>query len=64
MRDRGVGFDVAAVTEGHGITQSIRARLERIGGTAVVESAPGQGTEVRLSVPLDVIAATNDETRR
>ena len=64
VRDRGVGFDVAAVTEGHGITQSIRARLERIGGTAVVESAPGQGTEVRLSVPLDVIAATNDEARR
>ena len=64
VRDRGVGFDVAAVTEGHGISQSIRARLERIGGTAVVESSPGQGTEVRLSVPLDVMAATNDETRR
>ncbi len=64
VRDRGIGFDVAATTEGHGITQSIRARLERIGGSADIESAPGQGTEVRLSVPLEVTAAPPDEARR
>ncbi|MEO5901406.1 MAG: PspC domain-containing protein [Ilumatobacteraceae bacterium] len=63
VRDRGVGFDIGATTEGRGIAQSIRARLERIGGTATVQSSPGAGTEVRLSVPRSAIAA-HDETRR
>ena len=64
VRDRGAGFDVAATTEGRGIARSIRARLDRIGGTAVVDSAPGGGTEVRLSVPLGAVAAPVDESRR
>ena len=64
IRDRGVGFDVAATTEGRGIAQSIRTRLERIGGTATIESTPGAGTEVRLSVPIDASSTTHDEARR
>ena len=34
-----------------GIAQSIRARMARFGGTAVVRSSPGEGTEVELSMP-------------
>jgi phage shock protein PspC (stress-responsive transcriptional regulator) len=53
VRDKGCGFDPAAVAaDSHGITHSIRGRLERCGGRARVESAPGAGTEWELEVPL------------
>jgi signal transduction histidine kinase len=52
VRDRGRGFDPEAVPEDRqGIAQSIRARVARFGGLAVVRSAPGDGAEVQLSVP-------------
>ncbi|MDX6572567.1 MAG: hypothetical protein QOC86_1723, partial [Gaiellales bacterium] len=52
VRDRGAGFDPAAVPDDRqGIRESIRGRLERAGGSAVVTSAPGAGTEVELRVP-------------
>ena len=50
VRDRGRGFDPAKVAEDrHGVRSSIVGRMERHGGTAVVRSQPGEGTEVRLS---------------
>jgi len=52
VRDRGKGFDPAAPTDRRGIAESIVGRLERNGGTAVVRSAPGEGTEVELRLPL------------
>jgi signal transduction histidine kinase/phage shock protein PspC (stress-responsive transcriptional regulator) len=64
VRDRGVGFDLTAATEGQGIAHSITARLERIGGAATIESALGSGTEVRLSVPLGSTVPAHDEIRR
>ncbi|HUI05091.1 MAG TPA: PspC domain-containing protein [Acidimicrobiales bacterium] len=52
VRDRGRGFDPGAVRgERRGISQSIRARMERHGGSAVIRSTPGQGTEVALVMP-------------
>jgi signal transduction histidine kinase len=52
VRDRGAGFDPDAVaTDRQGIAESIRARMTRHGGTAVIRSAPGQGTEVELVMP-------------
>jgi len=49
IRDRGVGFDPAAVPIGRmGIAQSIVGRMERHGGSAVIRSSPSEGTEVRL----------------
>jgi signal transduction histidine kinase len=52
VRDRGRGFEPDAVPEGRqGIAQSIRARMARCGGTALVRSAPGEGAEVQLSMP-------------
>jgi len=51
VRDRGVGFDPAAIPDGRqGVRESIKGRLERAGGTAVVTSTPGEGTEVELRV--------------
>jgi signal transduction histidine kinase len=52
VRDRGRGFDPDAVPgDRQGIARSIRARVARFGGSAVVRSAPGAGAEVQLSMP-------------
>ena len=51
VRDRGSGFDPDALPpDAHGIAESIRARMERAGGTAAVASSP-EGTEVELRLP-------------
>ncbi len=52
VRDRGCGFDPATVPDDRrGIAESIRTRMQRCGGSAVVRSRPGEGTEVELAVP-------------
>jgi len=52
VRDRGRGFEPDAVPgDRQGIAQSIRARVARFGGSATIRSAPGEGTEVELSMP-------------
>jgi signal transduction histidine kinase len=52
VRDRGVGFKPDAVaSDRRGISESMRARMARRGGTVIIRSAPGAGTEVELSVP-------------
>jgi signal transduction histidine kinase len=52
VRDRGQGFDRAAVPQDRqGIAQSIEARVSRFGGDAVIRSAPGEGAEVQLRMP-------------
>ncbi len=52
VRDRGRGFDPAAVpSDRHGIAHSIRARLERHGGRVSITTGPGRGTEVELRIP-------------
>jgi signal transduction histidine kinase len=51
VRDAGAGFDPEAVeTDRRGISESIRGRMERVGGTAHVISAPGEGTDVELEL--------------
>lgn len=53
VRDRGVGFDPDSVAEDRmGIRTSITGRIERHGGTAEISSAPGEGTEVTLTMSL------------
>ena len=58
VRDDGVGFDpgrlAAAEAEGRiGVSRSITGRLHDLGGTAVVTSAPGAGTEIELRLGRD-----------
>ena len=51
VRDRGHGFDVNAIpADRGGITNSIRGRMQRAGGTATVRSS-NEGTEVELVQP-------------
>ncbi|MEM8705050.1 MAG: PspC domain-containing protein [Actinomycetota bacterium] len=53
VRDTGVGFDPDEIAEDRlGVRESILGRMERVGGTAEIISAPGEGTEVRLAVPV------------
>jgi signal transduction histidine kinase len=53
VRDRGSGFDPSQVPEDrHGLSGSVTGRMQRHGGVAVIRSAPGDGTEVRLEMPL------------
>ncbi|HLM95989.1 MAG TPA: PspC domain-containing protein [Acidimicrobiales bacterium] len=52
VRDRGQGFAPGAVArDRRGIAESIRARMTRHGGSAVIRSAPDQGTEIELIMP-------------
>ncbi len=54
VRDRGVGFDPAAVPEDRqGLRGSIEGRMQRHGGKANVRSAAGAGTEVELTMDRD-----------
>ncbi|HXG41466.1 MAG TPA: ATP-binding protein [Dehalococcoidia bacterium] len=56
VSDDGRGFDVAAVTaqrdRGLGIF-GMQERAALVGGSLVVRSRPGRGTEVRVAVPLE-----------
>jgi signal transduction histidine kinase len=53
VRDRGAGFDPDAVAvDRQGVRGSITDRMARHGGQGEVRSAPGDGTEVRLHLPL------------
>jgi len=53
VRDRGVGFDPESIPEDrYGVRQSIHDRMARHGGTAEITSTPGDGTEVRLHLPV------------
>ncbi len=49
IQDNGKGFNPAAVREGNGLP-NLRQRAQEIAGTLSVESAPGQGTTIRLMV--------------
>ncbi len=52
VRDRGKGFDPAAVPgDRKGVAESIHGRTGRHGGEATVQSAPGEGTKVTLTMP-------------
>jgi signal transduction histidine kinase len=54
VRDRGPGFDPAAVApDRRGVRDSIVARMERAGGRAEIRSGTGTGTEVGLFIAGD-----------
>jgi signal transduction histidine kinase/phage shock protein PspC (stress-responsive transcriptional regulator) len=53
VRDRGPGFELGDVApDRRGVRESIVGRMERHGGRAVINSRPGEGTEVELSLPV------------
>jgi signal transduction histidine kinase len=53
VTDQGTGFDPKTVSaDRKGIAESIRSRVERVGGEAEIGSEPGEGTEVILRLAL------------
>jgi signal transduction histidine kinase len=51
VTDQGRGFDLDEIdADRKGIAESIRGRMARNGGTAVIESSEGVGTEVHLTM--------------
>jgi signal transduction histidine kinase len=53
VTDQGAGFDPASIpADRKGIAESIRSRVERVGGEAEIESERGEGTEVILRLGL------------
>ena len=55
--DDGAGFDVGSQMQGLGL-QSIRERVQLLGGTLVIDSAPDSGTQVNVRVPIGMPVAT------
>jgi signal transduction histidine kinase len=52
VRDRGRGFDPAAVPgDRKGLAESVHARMSRRGGSVTVRSTQGEGTEISLTMP-------------
>ncbi|MGH2534516.1 MAG: sensor histidine kinase [Thermomicrobiales bacterium] len=66
IQDDGGGFDPAArngansTQDGYGLA-AMRARVEGLGGTLSVESAPGQGTTIAAAVPALTVAAVEEK---
>jgi signal transduction histidine kinase len=53
VTDQGRGFVPGTVpSDRKGITESIRSRMDKVDGEVVIESEPGEGTEVMLKLAL------------
>jgi signal transduction histidine kinase len=71
VEDNGKGFDPSQARDIHGL-ENMRDRLEALGGTLTVRSAPGAGTRVEgkapgsgsaspVSIPATVVATSLDQ---
>ncbi len=52
IKDDGLGFDAEQTFPGHLGLRSMRERAERVGGCLAINSRPGQGTTIRVWMPL------------
>jgi signal transduction histidine kinase len=57
IADDGVGFDTAVpAAAGHDGLANMQARVDELGGSLAIDSAPGRGTRVAVQVPLAAAA--------
>jgi signal transduction histidine kinase len=62
VTDRGVGFNPEEVRQRGGLgLVSMQERVHLVHGTFSVDSAPGEGTKIRVMVPLGVAERTHSE---
>ena len=52
LRDDGIGFDTDGSFPGHLGLQSMRERALRLRGTITLESTPGFGTHIAVTIPI------------
>jgi len=67
IEDDGAGFDVKAVQSdckrrGLGLT-GMKERLHAIGGTLMIDSAPGHGTKLLIQLPTEISNANSHSAR-
>lgn len=61
ISDDGLGFDpLAEITDQHIGLIGMRERVEVLGGTFNVDSAPGHGTNIRVRLPLTILEAEDE----
>ena len=60
LKHDGRGFDPAAAHDGNGLT-NVRQRVARVAGTMHLESGPGRGARLTVTVPLN--ATANEDGR-
>jgi signal transduction histidine kinase len=61
VSDNGTGFDVHKLnTVGHVGLEGMRERVEILGGTFQLESTVGQGTVIRVSLPMQVVGVDDE----
>ena len=56
VRDDGCGFELGGQPgprQGHFGIEGMRERVERLGGSLAIDTAPGSGTTVQIAVPLE-----------
>jgi signal transduction histidine kinase len=63
IEDDGVGFDPGGVHVGQHGLRKLRERVSRLGGQLWLDSAPGAGTVVRISIPATGAAGEARERR-
>jgi PAS domain S-box-containing protein len=66
VEDDGIGFTAEALQSGSGSKKgfglfSIRERLGQLGGSMEIDSTPGKGARITLSIPASLIRANNKE---
>jgi signal transduction histidine kinase len=69
IRDDGVGFDreaaIARREAGRGMgLPGIQERVAALGGTLRIDSVPGRGTELDVSIPVEATDVARDNARR
>lgn len=52
VQDWGIGFNLAEVSQDHFGLEGIRQRAAVMGGSAVIDSSPGEGTRIQIDLPL------------
>ena len=50
VKDDGVGFDTGGVRPGYGL-ENMRYRIDELGGSLSISSAPGEGTGIAVTLP-------------
>jgi two-component system, NarL family, sensor histidine kinase DegS len=54
LRDNGVGFDAAAIGgSSHYGLKGMGERIRKVSGELTVDSAPGRGTDIRITIPFE-----------
>ena len=58
IADNGKGFNTRPARDGHGL-ENLSSRLNKLGGSCIIESRAGGGTTIKIHLPLPSFSRTN-----